>query len=112
MMNDMKEFWKGIKEKEDIPYQDDFEKGINFGWNDAIETIKEKQFVFLWERGGKKAIGFFDEAGVTDFEQMKVFAQIGKSFTYNQDFLDCVAIDEERVKRKIDELKQKGDYEV
>jgi len=92
MMVDMKEFLKDL-----------YGNLVSDRQLYAKEIIENDLFVFLWERGGKKAIGFFDEAGVTDFEQMKVFAQIGKSFTYNQDFLDCVAIDEKRVKQLIKE---------
>jgi len=80
-------------------------------WEGSIQgksSLLDDLFEFLWERGGKKAVDFFKQAGITEFNQMKAFAEIGKLMhSCNQDFLDCVAIDEDRVKELIKELKKK-----
>ena len=101
MMVDMKEFW------------DEFENaGITKGTKIMIQRIRNKQFVFLWERGGKQ---FVERCEPRDLITLVKWASSGRNISYGsdgrgnlwaQDFLDCVAIDEERVKELI---KQKGE---
>ena len=103
MMSDMKEFWEQIEDDYTNPYTEKQE---------VIEGIKERQFVFLWERGGKQFIEHYngDENFSFDFLMLEADhftdEDLFDSCSQAQDFLDCVAIDEERVKELI---KQKGE---
>lgn len=80
-------------------------------------------FDFLWERGGKgfvknyycfaiylkaKELSVYEYADVV----IKEKTALGKTILYAQDFLDCVAIDEERVKSEILKLKVGNSKEV
>ena len=68
---------------------------------------KDDLFVFLWERGGKEFVKSSDDFR-TDVDNKNIKALISTAKAYPsrsiaQDFLDCVAIDEERVKQLIEE---------
>jgi len=103
MMSDMKEFW------------DEFENaGITKGTKIMIQRIRNKQFVFLWERGGKQFLRNWERWGKNSkwkYPDWLAWAKRRQTngssqFSCEQDFLDCVAIDEERVKELI---KRKGE---
>jgi len=91
-MSDMKEFLESNIQKD--------------GWDRMINV--DSLFVFLWERGGKQFIKELKEEGCST---MAVWIAEGLTKPYNkhknkciaQDFLDCVSIDEERVKQLIEE---------
>jgi len=96
----MKEFWDNIcGEVEDTSQ--------NY---DLINHIKNKHFDILWERGGKQFVKVCLD-GCEDWD-ISMFISEAKfavekelvSYVFAYNFLDCVAIDEERVKQKIKEL--------
>ena len=62
-------------------------------------------FVFLWERGAEKHIvSMLDKVG-EDFEEIVNHTQkYYKGYSDAQDFLDCVVINEAKVKERVEEL--------
>ena len=68
-------------------------------------------FEFLWERGGKQfAIYWIPLWGTGEELYDEARCQIkkrGYDILKAQDFLDCVSIDENRVKELVEELKKK-----
>ena len=93
-------------------------------WEGSIQgksSLLYDFFVFLWGRGGKQFVDFYytlkklshNEKPRMDFRQLKNLALERIDETEHekdadaQDFLDCVAIDEDRVKELIKELKKK-----
>ena len=76
---------------------------------EMLKEAREKQFVFLWERGGKQFIKESKRIKILrKFKEMLLLAEAINPIDGSQDFLDCVAIDEKRVKELI---KQKGGYD-
>ena len=77
--------------------------------------IEDYLFEFLWERGAKEFItsnyseddrefkGVIKSDG---FEVLKEYAKCLDRLNYAQDFLDCVAINEEEVKKGIKEFEK------
>lgn len=59
-------------------------------------------FVFLWERGGKQ---FAKRSGVEIFDYINP-SKFKTLRADTQDFLDCVAINEEEVKKRIKEMEK------
>ena len=96
------------------------------GFCDEVEQVKmyfeiDDLFEFLWERGGKEFVDLYytikklahvDKPRM-DFRQLRNFAleQIDETEHEKnadaQDFLDCVEINEEEVKKRIKELEGK-----
>ena len=72
------------------------------GRNKAKEEIKNKLFEFLWERGGKKYASYA-ETFSKNVENAKWEMENDFESIETQNFLDCVAIDEKRVKKLIKE---------
>jgi len=71
---------------------------------EMLKEAREKQFVFLWERGGKQFIKESKRIKILrKFKEMLLLAEAINPIDGSQDFLDCVAIDEERVKELIEE---------
>jgi len=109
MMVDMKEFL----EKKSWYVESD-RTGSYEGQYPLSITIDDL-FVFLWERGGKQFLRNWERCELRDLITLVKWASSGRNIGYGsdgrgnlwaQDFLDCVAIDEERVKELI---KQKGE---
>ena len=95
MMVDMKEFLESNIQKD--------------GWDRMINV--DSLFVFLWERGGKQFLRNWErweKNSKWKYPDWLAWAKRRQTngssqFSCEQDFLDCVAIDEERVKELIEE---------
>lgn len=108
-MSGMKEFLK--KKQNRISAWDSKKRSFELIGKEYV--FVDDLFVFLWERGGKEFAQDCVEYEY-EYEDFKPIAEseliksggIGNRLIA-QDFLDCVAIDEERVKELIKELEAK-----
>jgi hypothetical protein len=117
-MSDLKEFWEEQHKINDKYCLDKNVWNINYT---IIETLKERQGLFFWERGGKEFVlfqskyqskdNFLDDCikiakhYIIDFPNWLNYSE---HFCQAQDFLDCLACLGQSKIKELEKLKKKG----
>ena len=103
----MKEFLENVYEFSNNFAFDNFaEHNYEDKAKQIVKEIEKDLFDMLWERGGKQFAKFYGNKGLDYWEETLKEAKFFDEHSEAQDFLDCVAIDEEKVKELIKELEK------